>query len=247
MKEETALGVILARGGSKRVPKKNIKPLGGKPLIAYTIEAAKQSKLLTDYLVSTDDEEIELVCRNYNAPVPFKRPAEISEDIDSALPLNHALQWYEQTHNQKINWVVCLQPTSPFRTSNDIDNCIQIAKATNADTVISVAKATQHPYWCFEMKRNQELIPFMDIQLQGDVLVSQNLPLVLYPNGALYVTKANLIKQNILYGEKIHGYMMPRERSIDLEEQMDFLVASSVMAMNREREGVWEKISWWID
>jgi CMP-N,N'-diacetyllegionaminic acid synthase len=241
------LGVILARGGSRRVPRKNIKLLGERPLIAWTIEAAKQSKLLNAFLVSTDDDEIAEISKQYGAPVPFKRPAELGEDVDSVLPLAHAVQWYETTNNVVVTYVVCLQPTSPLRTGNDIDQCIQTALASNVDTVMSVVKVKQHPYWCFELTPfGHELKPFMEVDLEGDNLVSQNLPILFYPNGAVYVTKRDIIVEDQrIFGGSIYGYIMPEERSVDLEEETDFVYCSALMPWLKscENSGL-PKISW---
>lgn len=241
------LGIILARGASKRVPRKNIKMLGGKPLIVYSIEAAKQSKLLNAFLVSTDDDEIAEISRQYGAPVPFKRPAALGEDVDSVMPLTHAVQWYETTNSIVVTYVVCLQPTSPLRTANDIDQCVQTALASNIDTVMSVAKVKQHPYWCFELEPfGHGLKPFMEVDLEGDNLVSQNLPILFYPNGAVYVTKRDVIVEDQrIFGETIYGYIMPEERSIDLEEETDFVYCSALIPWLKSNEGSGlPKISW---
>lgn len=245
--EEIVLGVIPARGGSKRVPKKNIKSLGGKPLIAWTIKAAQQSKSLNYYLVSTDADDIAEVSRKYGAPVPFKRPAEISEDIDSAFVFKHSLEWFEYEIGTQVDWVVGLQPTSPFRSYIDIDNCVQIAKTSNADCVISVVKASQHPFWTFERKLDQTLQPFMDIPLEGDNLVIQNLPTVFYPNGAVYVTCRDLILRNRIFGDKIYGYIMPQERSFDLETHLDFVIASALIPVfEKQKDKPWLEVSWHV-
>lgn len=214
-----------------------------KPLIAFTIEEAKKAHSLDYFLVSTNDEEIAKISRAWGAHVPFKRPEPISEDIDSVFALSHALQWYERKKHQQVSHVCCLQPTSPFRNSDDIDRCIQIAKETDADTVISVTQAKQHPFWCFELQPNQQLTPYMNVDLEGDNLVWQKLPILFYPNGAVYVTKRELILQNRIYGDKIFGYNMPTERSMDLEEEQDFIVASCLAPLIKA-EKPWLKNSW---
>lgn len=242
----------MAKGSSRRVPRKNIKPLGGKPLITWTIEEAKKANSLDGFLVSTDDDEIAEISRNAGASVPFKRPSELSEDkdgkeTDSSWVLKHALEWYEQTNNKRVSHIVCLQPTSPFRTADDINSCIQIAKQTNADTVISVCKAKQNPFWCFEFNSvSQQLRSFMDIPLQGDNLISQNLPLILYPNGAIYVTRRDWILNGRIYGEKIFGFLMPEERSVDIDDELDFIICNALIEPLKKNEGVWAKISWLV-
>jgi len=243
----SVLGIIPARGGSRRVKKKNIKMLAGHELIAWTIEEAKKAKSLDYFLVSTEDDEIAEVSRRYGAPVPFKRPDDIAEDVDSSLVLMHSIEWYEEQMKKEVGYVVCLQPTSPFRSASDIDRCVQVAIKTNADTVLSVSQAHQHPMWCFEMGPNQVLSSYMNTKLEGDNLVWQKLPLLFYPNGAVYVTKRNVIMNTgRIYGDKLYGYMMPRERSIDLEEELDFIVASAMIGVfgdvRQDRE--WLKESW---
>lgn len=243
---DAVLGVILARGGSVRIPRKNIKELGGKPLVAWTIEAAKNAKSLDYFLVSTNDDEIAKISKAWGAPVPFRRPAEISEDVDSVFALIHAVKKYEKKKQRRVGYVVALQPTSPFRTSDDIDTCVQIAKTTGVDSVVSVTKVSQHPAWCFELKPfGHEIAPFMDVKLQGENLVSQNLPLLLYPNGAVYVVRRDVVMSERIFGDKIYGYMMPRERSVDIEEEFDFLVCSALIPYLQDKEP-YAKMSWVI-
>ena len=228
------LGVIPARGGSVRVKRKNAKLLGEKPLIVWTIEAAKQSKMLDYFLVSTNDEEIRKTSKIHDARVPFKRPEEISADVDTTLVLIHALRWYEKKKKQQVSHVVCLQPTSPFRTGEDIDQCIKIATADHSfETVLTVSRVTQFPEWMFEMKPfTHELVPYdPEVHLEGKTLVSQNLPTRWYPNGAVYVTRRDVLLSGRIYGRKITGFPMPRERSIDLEEEIDFYYASATIPM----------------
>jgi CMP-N-acetylneuraminic acid synthetase len=220
--------------------------LGGRPLIAWTIEAAKQSKLLNAFLVSTEDDEIAEISKQHGGPVPFKRPAELGEDVDSTLVLAHAVQWYETANHVRVAYVVCLQPTSPLRTGNDIDQCVQIALASNIDTVMSVFKMKQHPYWAFELQPfGHELKSFMEIDLTGDNLVSQKLPILFYPNGAVYVTKRDIIvEEERIFGNSIYGYIMPEERSIDLEEETDFVYCSALIPWLKANEKGLPKISW---
>lgn len=240
------LGVILARGGSVRVPRKNIKILGDKPLIGWTIDAARKSQLMDYFLVSTNDDEIIKISKDYGAWVPFKRPEDLSCDCDSVLPLIHAVEWFEKNKNKEVSHVVCLQPTSPFRTGEDIDRCIDIAlQDPSYDTVFTVTKVSQHPYWMFERKRySHELLPYSDAPLEGENLVSQNLPLLWYPNGAVYVTRKDVIMAGKIFGEKRFGPDMPRERSVDLEEEMDFVIASAMIPIIKEKH--YDKFSWVI-
>ena len=230
--------------------RKNLKILGGKELIVWSIEEAKKAKSLDYFLVSTDDDEIAEISRKAGAPVPFKRPSELSIDkngkeVDTVEVAIHSVKWFEQTHNRIVSHVCLCQPTSPFRTADDIDSCIHLAKVTNADTVVSIAKARQSPYWCMEANPvTQQLHSFMDVPLEGANLISQNLPLVYYPNGAVYVTKRDVIMNGRIYGNKILGFNMPSERSLDIEDELDLIVASSLLPQIKEKEGIWTKLSW---
>lgn len=158
--------------------------------------------------------------------------------------LAHALEWYERRKKKQVSHVVCLQPTSVFKTARDIDRCVELAKRTGADTVITIAQARQHPFWCFTLNQyTQRLESFMDIRLGGKNLVWQNLPLVFYPNGAVYVTRRDMILDGRIYGDKIHGVLMPQERSVDLEEQMDFIICSALLPIIQKGEPLL-KTSW---
>ena len=224
------LGIIPARGGSRRIPRKNIRPLGGnKPLIAWTIEQAKLAKSLDYFLVSTGDPEIAEISRQYGAPVPFRRPKKLCEDIDSIFVLQHAVDWFEKKKKKHVEHIVCLQPTSPFRNHHDIDSCVHLAKEKKADTIVSVVKVSQHPYWMFETDVFGRLRSFMDMRLEGKILVSQNLPLFWFPNGAVYVTARQTLDQGKIFGEKMFPFQMPENRSIDLEVENDFMVASAMV------------------
>lgn len=197
--------------------------------------------------MSTDDPEIAKISKVWGARVPFKRPKKISEDVDTSHVCSHALSWYEKKKQKKVGFVCTLQPTSPFRQASDIDRCVELAKATNADTVMSISLVQQHPMWCFELNRfNQQLYPVMDVKLTGDNLVSQKLPPYYYPNGAVYVTRRDLLVDvpPRIFGSKIHGHLMPTIRSFDLETELDFICASSVMATFGKDVGIHPIITW---
>lgn len=146
----------------------------------------------------------------------------------------------------KVSYVVCLQPTSPLRQASDIDECVRIAKATGAESVVSFRQAVEHPFWLFQTKPyGHEMEPFMgDVSLEGDNLVIQNLPVFFYPNGAVYVTRRDVLMKGRIYGStQVYGYMMPSERSIDLEEELDFKVAEALIPMLAKDEPL-VKTSW---
>ena len=239
-----ALGVVVARKGSKRIKRKNIQPLGGKPLVQWTFECAKKSKKLDRIIVSTDDEAVRKLALIYEIEVPFfPRPPELSEDIDTSLVLKHAVEFLEDKEGYKPTHVTLLQPTSPFRDPSDIDACIKIAEETECDTVITITEVSQHPFWMFKSETGKKgftrLKPYRKVDLAGDVLVWQNLPKLYYPAGSVYVTRTELIKKGRIFGNSIYGYVIPRDRAIDIEEEIDLWIAETIIERKKH-------ISRWI-
>ncbi|MBU5253536.1 acylneuraminate cytidylyltransferase family protein [Lysinibacillus sp. JK80] len=217
------LAVIPARGGSKGVPGKNIRLLAGKPLIAWTIEAAKRSKYITTTIVSTDDEEISTVAIEYGAEVPFIRPAHLAEDdTPGVAPILHAL---EQCPD--YDYVVVLQPTSPLRTAEDIDGTIEKMFKNDGDFCVSVAEASQSPYWMYTLNKDDVMQPLIDSPL---VVRRQELPKAYILNGAVYVAKVEELKktESFITSETV-AYEMPEERSFDIDVEKDFLVCENIM------------------
>lgn len=225
-----SLGVIPARGGSKSVPRKNLRPLLGRPLVAYTIEAAHASKLLTDAVVSTEDEEIAAVCRALGARVPFMRPVELAGDLTPSWPVvQHAVNEMERITGQPYDIVMLLQPTSPLRTSEDIDACIQMLIDTGADSVVSVVEAPHHP---FRMKRvvgDNILINYIDQGFE-DMRPRQALPPVYVRSGDIYVSWRKVVmEQDTVVGRDCRAYFIPPERYADIDSEFDFLWAEYVL------------------
>lgn len=184
------IGLIAARGGSKSVPKKNIKLLAGKPLIAWTIEVALQCKELSRTIVSTDDEEIARVARHWGAEVPFMRPVELAADDSSSISVVlHAIGWMKENEGVCPDYVMLLQPTSPFRTSEDIKQSVALAKKHQATAVVGVCEAERHPYLCKRILDNGTLGDFMTTEMK--YLRRQDLPLAYVVNGAIYLNKTS--------------------------------------------------------
>lgn len=228
-KNKKILGVITARGGSKGIPGKNIKLLAGKPLIAHTIEQAKQSQFLTRTIVSTDSEEIMGVAKQFGADVPFQRPAELAQDDTPHVPvLKHALQWLKENENQEFDYLVNLHPTSPFRTAEDIDNCIKKAVDTGADSVVSVIELANFSLKKLKKIENDLILPLMEEE-GGTAMPRQQVEKVYKRNAAIYVTKADLILQEDMYGKVCRPYLMPESRSLDIDEPYDFELAECWM------------------
>lgn len=228
------LGVITARGGSKGIPGKNIKLLGDKPLIAYTIEVAKQSKLINHLIVSTDDEAIANICRECGANVPFLRPKELALDSTAHLPvIQHAIDFHEKEHNLFVDFVVILQPTSPFRIVEDIDDTIQKLIDTKADSAVSLVEVAnnEHP---IKVKKIEGgiVLPYTIPEVEGTR--RQDLPVAYKRSGAVYAMRRDLImKENKLYGEHIVGHIVPRERSIDIDYPWDWIQAEYILNNNK--------------
>lgn len=228
--KKNILGVITARGGSKGIPGKNIKLLGDKPLIVYTIEAAKKSKLINHLIVSTDDEAIANVCKEYGANVPFLRPKELALDNTPHLPvIQHAIHFYEKENNVTIDFVVVLQPTSPFRIADDIDQTIQKLIDTKADSAVSLVEVvnSEHPIKVKKLEGDR-VLPYVIPEVEGTR--RQDLPVAYKRSGAVYTMRRDLIvKENKLYGEHIVAHIVPKERSIDIDYPWDWIQAEYIL------------------
>lgn len=216
------LGLIPARGGSKGIPRKNIGLIAGKPLIAWTIEAALESNRIDRVVVTTDDSEIAEVARAHGADVPFLRPAELALDetpgIDPVLHAVDALPGFEA--------VVLLQPTSPLRTAHDIDAAIALADAEGGSNVVSVTQA-KHVEWTFPM--NPEGI--LEVGELDGTTRRQDLPVRFSLNGAIYAATIERLRQHrgfLIPGTL--GYAMPAERSVDIDAPADWRLAELLLA-----------------
>jgi CMP-N,N'-diacetyllegionaminic acid synthase len=226
MMGEKVCGIIPARGGSKGVLRKNIRRVAERPLIAYTIEAARQSQVLTDYLVSTDDEEIARVARREGAAV-LMRPAALAADDTPMVPvIKHAL-----AHQGACDVVVILQPTTPLRTAADIDTAVHILRDTGADTVVSVYEvADHHPSRMYKLHDNC-LIPY---DQEPPNRLRQSLSPVYHRNGAVYVCRAAMIwEQETTLGAHLRPYIMPRTRSVNIDDEFDLAIADFLLRCQR--------------
>lgn len=212
------------------MPRKNIRPLNGKPLIAWTIETALQTSGLTRIVVSTNDEIIAQVAKDNGAEVPFIRPSELAQDDTPDWPVYlHALSWLGQQQNYHPDIVVWLRPTSPLRSAEDIEIAIRLLNDTGADCVRSVCLTEHHPYW---MKRldGDRLVPFIDGIDERKYFRRQLLPPAYRLNGAVDVIRCSKVIENEqLFGGEMRGYIMPPDRSIDLDNEMDFALAEVLL------------------
>lgn len=224
------LGIIPARGGSKSIPGKNIKLLCGRPLIAWSIEEAKKSKLLTRVIVSTDDPEIARVAKEYGAEVPFLRPKEISQDLSTDVEfLTHALGWLKKKENYEPDIVLRLPPTSPLRTAAHIDEGIQkLINTPDADAVRPICEAPKHPYKLWKVSDNKKFLePFLPKTVTG-FDEPHNLPRQLFPKvfvhtGAMDIMRISTIRDlKSTSGSRLAYFPMSPEDSVNIDHSIDF-------------------------
>lgn len=228
----TAVGIIHARGGSRRVPLKNLRALGGKPLVAWIIEAARRSQSLSRIIVSTDHDEIARVAREYGADVPFRRPAALAEDVPSELVTMHAMSFLESSGG-RAEVAVTLQPTTPFVRAEHIDACIDQVLA-GADSAMTVAAVRERPEWMLKVGADGRAVPYAGRWWVGDEGVSQELPPLYMPNGGVFATRRDLLmEQRTLVGGRARAVIMPLLESIDIDEEIDFAVAEAALAQLR--------------
>jgi len=215
------VAIIPARGGSKGIPRKNIKDFCGKPLISYIISTALNTPDLDRVIVSTEDQEIADISKKYGAEVPFLRPIELSRDETPTFPvIKHAIQYLEKEEKYFPDIVALLYPTSPLLSSDRIKEAIEMMK-TGLDSVVSVIESKGH-YW-IKNKDYQRLYP---INIQNR---QYTLP-IFKENGAIYIVKRDLlIKQDILVGGKLKLLIMKKEESIDIDNSFDFEMAEYIM------------------
>jgi N-acylneuraminate cytidylyltransferase len=233
------LAVIPARGGSKGVPRKNIRRICGRPLISYTIEHARAAQhLFHRIIVSTDDDEIASVARQYGAEVPFLRPANLAQDESPVIPmLQHAVNFVEKQDGLRMDWICLLQPTEPFRTVADLEQCLQLGFAGGCDSVISVVRVfATHPIL---MKRieGDRLLPFCLEEREGTRRQEYKPPAYMR-NGSIYLTRRDvLMEQDSIWGRTIRPYVMPMERSVSIDTELDLKLAEIMMMEHLALEG----------
>ena len=214
------LAIIPARGGSKRILRKNIKPLAGKPLISWTIDEAKKAKCIDEIFVSTDDKEIANISESCGIKVPFFRPAKFSTDDSMSIDLVlHALEKIKG-----FDWVLLLQPTSPLRTSLDIENIYKLCLKFNASSAVSISEMNKNPKWLYQIDDKQRMFPFLNYN--DESVSKKRLSKIFTLNGALYLTKTEFLKKNKSFiNEDTLGYVMPREKSVDIDTLEDWKLA----------------------
>ena len=217
---KSILSIIPARGGSKGIPRKNLKTIAGKPLIAWTIEEAKKSRYIDRTIISSEDEEIIEVAKEYGGEVPFIRPKELAQDDTPGIePVIHVVIELKEEYD----YVCLLQPTSPLRKVVDIDGCIQKCVFNNVMSCVSVSEVDKHPYWMYKLGKYDRLVPLFKGKY---VTRRQDLPKIYALNGAIYMINSHQILQmkKIVTDETL-CHVMDKTSSVDIDTNDDFDIA----------------------
>ncbi|MCC7484473.1 MAG: acylneuraminate cytidylyltransferase family protein [Burkholderiales bacterium] len=223
--DRRVLAIVPARGGSRGVPRKNVRPLCGRPLLAWTIEAARGSRLVDRLIVSSEDPEIIEVARALGCEVPFVRPADIARDETPGIaPVRHAI-----AELPGFDYAVLLQPTSPLRVAADIDACIARCREARADACVTVTAAVKPPQWTFVRRADGVIEPLLDAaRIESR---RQDYPSLVMPNGAVYVARALWLAQGHTFFEgRVVCHEMPPERSLDIDTEWDWYLAERVLS-----------------
>jgi len=228
------LAVIPARLGSKRLPKKNMKMLCGKPLLAYTIDSVRNSHYVNRFIVSTEDRGIAKISQSYDAEAII-RPFELARDESPTEDvIFDALEQLQLKEQYTPDIIILLQPTSPLRTTEDIDTAIEIFLNTAGDSLISVTEYDHTPYWAFRIEKG-----FLKREFTKESRTrSQDLPKLYRPNGSIFITRVSTFRTiQSFYATHNIPYIMPRERSIDIDDEFDFSIAEFILKKGREKIG----------
>ncbi|BBM87893.1 acylneuraminate cytidylyltransferase family protein [Candidatus Uabimicrobium amorphum] len=231
------LAIIPARAGSKRVPNKNIKDLAGKPLIGWTIEAATKSRYIDNVVVSTDSEKAIEVAKSYDIEVPFVRPAHLATDAASSMDvITHALEFLQKASSSTYEYIMLLQPTSPLRDHMDIDNAIEFCFEKNAEAVISVCEMEHSPLWSNTLPEDNSMENFISKEVSHKR--SQELPTYYRLNGAIYLAKTEkfLLDKTFFLEKNIFAYVMPNEKSVDIDNEIDMYLAQSLILSKKKQQ-----------
>jgi N-acylneuraminate cytidylyltransferase len=228
-----AVGIIPARGGSVRVPRKNLYPLGGVPLIAHTILSALEASELDRLVVSTDDEAIAAVAREYGAEVPFLRPAEYARPETPDLPVfQHALRWFGEHWDYYPEFVVHLRPTQPFRPSATIDDVVRLLRETGADCVKSLVPVAQHPHKMWKLDGEGRPGPLLDTPLWREIgpdCAGQFLEPVYWSAGLVDGIRSETILAGSTIGQRVEPYFVDEELCAELDTPHQFVIAEAML------------------
>jgi len=223
----SVLGVVPARGGSKRLVGKNIRPLGGVPLIGWSLRAARESRELTRTIVSTDDPAIAETARALGGEAPFLRPRELAQDDTTSLAvLQHALDWFEKAEKALPDLVVLLQPTSPLRAPEEIDATVRLVRDAGADSAQTVLLDETHPTHRFKLDGDRLAPLFPDMQKGG----RHDAPKIYRPSGSVYAMRPAVLRSGRIAGADHRGLVCPPETSVDIDTELDFQMAECLLA-----------------
>lgn len=233
---EDVLAVIPARGGSKRLPRKNLKELDGRPLLGHAIEHAKSASTVDRTVVSTENDEIKAIAKEYDCEVPFDRPAELATDTATAdEAVHHMLTAFQKQEETTFDVVCMVLTTTPFREPADIDKAVRKLTETDAKSVVSVTDFDHPPFYAVDTDTDGFLYPYFGDEYLWSTTRSQEFPKVKCPNGAVFVAEVDALFNNgSFYTEKTSGYYMPPERSLDIDEPYDLTVARALKQYQSE-------------
>ncbi|MEX0997212.1 MAG: acylneuraminate cytidylyltransferase family protein [Flavobacteriaceae bacterium] len=224
------IAIIPARAGSKGLPGKNIKLLNGKPLIAYTIEAAQKSKNISRVIVSTDDNNIAEISKKFGAEVPFLRPDHLASDTALSIDVyEYTVKRLELEENISIESFIVLQPTSPLRTSQNIDDALKLFSQKNAFSVISYCQEHHPISWHKHIDKSGKIVPIFEDKL----LNRQEIKPTYFPNGAIYILNKQVFQTRSYYGENSFAYLMQRRNSVDIDTLDDFEWAEFLLCKHK--------------
>jgi CMP-N-acetylneuraminic acid synthetase len=224
--DKKTLCIIAARGGSKRLPGKNILPLLGKPLMQYAIEAARGSKRLDKTVVSTDSEDVAAVARGSGVEV-LMRPAELAADDSPVIPaLQHAVRALEEK-GERYDFIMLIQPTNPGVLAHDVDEAIEKISTTQVNSCITVCEITDRPEWMYRMALDGTLSPFKEVS----IMLSQKMEPLFRVNGAVYVVRRDVLMNDgkLIDKQSCAGVVVPKERSVDIDTALDFSLAEAAL------------------
>ncbi|MDD2894898.1 MAG: acylneuraminate cytidylyltransferase family protein [Aliarcobacter sp.] len=231
-KNKTFLAIIPARGGSKRLPRKNVLDLCGKPLITYSIEAGLKSKYIDKVMVTSDDEDILSISKKYGATI-IKRPEELASDTATTFDaIKHTIDSLE-----KFDYIVLLQPTSPLRSEKHLDEAIELLEQKNAEAIVSVCEMDHSPLWCNTLPEDGSMKSFLKEEVLNKR--SQDLDKYFRLNGAIYICKTDKLLENkgFFLKENIYAYKMGKKNSIDIDDEFDFKLAHLCL-QHKENNGI---------
>lgn len=224
-----SLGIVVARAASKRLPLKNLKPLLGHPLVAWSLRAALASRL-DRIILSTEDERIAEVGHQYGADIRYRRPMPLAEDFAGSEEIaEHALDWAEQDEGRRYDVVTILQPTTPFVEASTIDACLQEVQVEGCMGCITGRPCAEPPTWLFRKDERGFATPWLEGEVRGEREHSQFQEKLYIPTGAVYVNKVDVIrKQRTHIGRPLRFVMMDRERAVDIDDEFDFVMAEAL-------------------